>query len=174
MRSIRTTSNHSQHRGHSKRLSLHRLSPTTMSAFPRLSTTSIGRNKDAPRVWLEGLYLLQAGFAPTRRVQVEFTRRKVTIRLSPNGPRIVSSKQKRNAQIPVLDLNSSALAETFGTISTLQVCITEGQIILTPTQTEELRANRCRNGYGFGHKVNFVGHKVKAVGHKLLLLTDIN
>lgn len=115
-----------------------------MTTFPRLSTTSIGRNKLAPRVWLEGLYLLHAGFAPTSRIQVEFSTRKVSIKLAPEGSRVVSSKKQ--GQIPVLDLNSSALVDTFGPIKILQVYITEGEIVLTPTHSEELRATRCRNG----------------------------
>lgn len=38
-----------------------------MNTFSRISTTTIGNNKDAPRVWLEGQYLLKAGFAPANR-----------------------------------------------------------------------------------------------------------
>jgi len=115
-----------------------------MTTFPRISTTTIGRNKDAPRVWLEGRYLLHAGFEPTNRIQVEFKKRQVVIRLAKDGPRVVSSK--RQGQIPVLDLNSTALTEAFGSIATLQVYIAPGEIILTPSQTELQRATRCRNG----------------------------
>jgi site-specific DNA-cytosine methylase len=46
----------------------------------------------------------------------------------------------------VLDLNSSALTEAFGSINTLQVYIAPGEIILTPSQIELRRATRCRNG----------------------------
>jgi DNA (cytosine-5)-methyltransferase 1 len=115
-----------------------------MTTFPRISTTTIGRHKDAPRVWLEGRYLLDAGFEPTNRIQVEFTKGQVVIRLAKDGLRIVSSK--RQGQIPVLDLNSTALTEAFGPISTLQVHITVGEITLTPSQTDILRASRCLNG----------------------------
>jgi DNA (cytosine-5)-methyltransferase 1 len=115
-----------------------------MTTFPRISTTTIGRHKDAPRVWLEGRYLLDAGFEPTNRIQVEFTKGQVVIRLAKDGLRIVSSK--RQGQIPVLDLNSTALTEAFGPISTLQVHIAVGEITLTPSQTDILRASRCRNG----------------------------
>jgi DNA (cytosine-5)-methyltransferase 1 len=115
-----------------------------MTTFPRISTTTIGRNKDAPRVWLEGRYLLDAGFEPTNRIEVEFKKGQVIIRLAQDGRRIVSSK--RQGQIPVLDLNSNALTEAFGSITTLQVRIAAGEITLTPSQTEHLRATRCRNG----------------------------
>jgi len=104
----------------------------------------MGRHKDAPRVWLEGGYLLDAGFEPTNRIQVEFTKGQVVIRLAKDGLRIVSSK--RQGQIPVLDLNSTALTEAFGPISTLQVHPSVGEITLTPSHTEILRASRCRNG----------------------------
>lgn len=117
-----------------------------MNVFPRFSTTKIGRNKDAPRVWLEGLYLLRAGFVPAHRIQVHFSEQRVEIRLAPEGTRVVSSKTRHNQSIPVLDLNTSALADSFGPITTLQVQINNGTIVLTPTQTERLRATRCRNG----------------------------
>ena len=117
-----------------------------MNVFPRFSTTKIGRNKDAPRVWLEGLYLLRAGFLPAHRIQVHFSQQRVEITLAPEGTRVVSSKTRHNQSIPVLDLNTSALADSFGPITTLQVQINNGTIVLTPTQTERLRATRCRNG----------------------------
>src|SRR6185369_10926432 len=115
-----------------------------MNTFPRISTTTIGQNKDAPRVWLQGKYLAHAGFAPATRIEVEFTKGQVVIRLAEHGPRVVSSK--RRGQIPVLDLNSSALAEAFGTVTTLQVHIAVGVSTLTPSHTDILRQTRCRNG----------------------------
>jgi len=117
-----------------------------MSAFPRLTTTKIGQHKNAPRVWLEGLYLLKAGFAPASRIQVHFSSQRVEITLVSQGPRVVSSKTRSKQAIPVLDLNSNALNQSFGPITTLQVLIEPGRITLTPSHTEYLRANRCRNG----------------------------
>src|SRR4051812_49224153 len=118
----------------------------TMSAFPRFSTAKIGQHKNAPRVWLEGIYLLRAGFVPANRIQVLFSKERVEITLAAEGTRIVSSKSRNTQTIPVLDLNSSAIAESFGPIETLQVLIEPGRIVLTPTQTERLRSTRCRNG----------------------------
>jgi DNA (cytosine-5)-methyltransferase 1 len=117
-----------------------------MNVFPRFSTTKIGRNKDAPRVWLEGLYLLKAGFTPASRIQVHFSKQRVEITLAPEGARVVSSKARNDQPVPVLDLNSTALADSFGPIAVLQVLVEPGRIVLTPTQTERLRATRCRNG----------------------------
>lgn len=115
-----------------------------MTAFPRLSTTTLGQHNNAPRVWLEGTYLLDAGFTPARRVEVEFHAGRVVIRPSVTGPRVVSSKKQ--GRIPVLDLNSTALRSAFGDVSLLQVRITDQEIVLTPAQSEALRRSRCRNG----------------------------
>ena len=90
-----------------------------MSAFPRISTTSVGKNKNAPRVWIEGRYLLKAGFVPAKTIQVEFANQEIRIILAQDGPRRVSSK--KNSGIPVLDLNSSAISDSFGEIQLFQV-----------------------------------------------------
>lgn len=115
-----------------------------MNSLPRFSTTKIGHNKNAPRVWLEGKYLLTAGFAPSKNIQVEFSEKQITITLSPSGSRKISSK--KDGLIPVLDLNSNAIADAFGAIDVLQVKISEGCITLTPTETDRLRSSRCYNG----------------------------
>src|SRR5216684_6975104 len=107
-----------------------------MSVFPRISTTSIGQNKNAPRVWIEGRYLLKAGFVPAKNIQVEFAKQEIRMTLAQDGPRRVSSK--KNGDIPVLDLNSSTISDSFGEMQLLQVRITEGEIILTPAYSEQL------------------------------------
>lgn len=116
-----------------------------MTTFPRLSTTAVGQHNKAPRIWLEGKYLQDAGFAPGCHIQVEFATNKIVIKLAPNGPRIVSSKKQR--KIPVVDLNSCAIQTTFGkTVSKLQVLVSPNQIVLTPAHSTALRAARCKNG----------------------------
>ena len=117
-----------------------------MNAFPRLSTAKIGRNKNAPRVWLEGLYLHNAGFRPSSRIQVHFSERRVEITLAPQGSRVVSSKIRHSKAVPVVDLNTAALSQSFGAITVLQITVTEAKIVLTPTQTQQRRETRCRNG----------------------------
>jgi hypothetical protein len=116
-----------------------------MTTFPRISTTALAQHKNAPRIWLEGKYLQDAGFVPGCHIQVEFATNKIVITLAPNGPRIVSSKKHR--QVPVVDLNSSAIQTTFGnTVSKLQVIVSPNRIVLTPAHSSALRASRCKNG----------------------------
>jgi site-specific DNA-cytosine methylase len=116
-----------------------------MTTFPRVSTTALAQHNNAPRIWLEGKYLQDAGFVPGCHIQVEFATNKIVITLAPNGPRIVSSKKQR--QVPVVDLNSSAIQTTFGnTVSKLQVIVSPNRIVLTPAHSTALRASRCKNG----------------------------
>ena len=64
---------------------------------------------------------------------------------SVSGSEVEASK--RNGQIPVLDLNSSAIQTTFGnTVSKLQVFVSPNQIVLTPAHSFALRASRCKKG----------------------------
>lgn len=109
----------------------------------RVSRSRMGQRRGKPRFYLEGLYLLSAGFEPAKLIEAEFKKGKVILRVSPKGSRVVTHKHER----PVIDLNTNELREAFGDVDTLQVKITRGEIILTPILREEKRRSRCRNGY---------------------------
>lgn len=111
----------------------------------RTSTVRVGVNKNAPRVWLEGVYLLKFGFAPATGIEAEFAPNRVTLRLSEGSRRHVSSKLKRGRVLPVIDLNTQAIRDAFGACEVLEVRVSAGEITLTPAQTERLRADRCRD-----------------------------
>jgi DNA (cytosine-5)-methyltransferase 1 len=115
--------------------------------FTRFSTAKLGENKGAPRVYLQGRYLLRASFQPGGQIEATFDRGRVVIRRADRGPRVVSSKQKRGEAIPVIDINSRELRNAFGDVQTLQVRVTPGEITLTPLRTEAKARARCRNGY---------------------------
>jgi DNA (cytosine-5)-methyltransferase 1 len=114
--------------------------------FTRFSTAKLGANKNAPRVYLQGRYLLRANFLPSQTIEATFGRNRVTIRLADRGQRVVSSKQKKSGTVPVIDINALALRDAFGEAQTLQVKVTPGEIVLTPLQTEARRRELCRNG----------------------------
>lgn len=118
---------------------------TTMieNNFQRVSTATIGHHRGSPRVYIEGDYLLRAGFEPTRLIEARFRQGRVTLRLSENGNRRVSQKGKGR---PVIDINSRVLRDAFGDVQTLQIVVRSGEIILTPLRSEQRRATRCRNG----------------------------
>lgn len=125
----------------------HTHTATSGQPFQRFSKAKLGAHKGAPRVYLQGRYLLRADFQPSSQIEATFDRGRVTIRRAAGGPRVVSSKQKRGEAIPVIDINSRELREAFGDVQTLQVQVTPGEITLTPLRTEAKRRERCRNGY---------------------------
>lgn len=111
--------------------------------YMRVGALKLGEHRGAPRVWIEGDYLLRAGFAPAQFIEARFRQGRVTLRRAEAGRRRVS--QKGNGR-PVIDLNSRVLREAFGDAQTLKVVVKPGEITLTPLRSEERRRTRCRNG----------------------------
>ena len=109
----------------------------------RISAATLGENRGAPRIYLNGLYLLRAGFEPGRQVAAHFSPGKVTIALDETGDRIVSSKKA--GTVPVLDINSRRLRDAFAGRD-LEVRVSAGTIEVTESRTARRRAARVQNG----------------------------
>jgi DNA (cytosine-5)-methyltransferase 1 len=109
----------------------------------RISAARLGENRGAPRIYLNGLYLLRAGFEPGRQVAARFERGRVTILLDEAGDRLVSSKKA--GTVPVLDINSKRLGEAFAGRD-LEVRVSEGRIEIRESRTARRRAERVANG----------------------------
>lgn len=109
----------------------------------RVMSAKLGIHRKNPRVWLEGQYLLRAGFEPSCMIEADFAPGRVTLRLSEQGSRRVSQKGQGR---PVIDINSPALRDAFGEVETLQIIVRAGEIVLTPVRSDARRAARCRNG----------------------------
>lgn len=116
---------------------------TSQPDFQRVAAVKIGEHRGAPRIYIEGDYLLRAGFAPSQLIEARFRQGRGTLRLSENGSRRVSQKGKGR---PVIDINSRVLRDAFGDVQTLQIIVKSGEIVLTPLRSEQRRADRCRNG----------------------------
>jgi DNA (cytosine-5)-methyltransferase 1 len=116
----------------------------TTSTQTRHSTVKLGRNRKGARVYLQGKWLAAAGFRPGARTQAELDPRahRVVIVLDAHGARVVSGK----GEVPVLDLNSTALEDVFAGAEQLQVVTRHGSITITPARTAAKIATRCRNG----------------------------
>lgn len=108
--------------------------------YERVSTASFSGE---PRVYLQGKYLLRAGFRPSASIEIEFGPGRVTLRPSPAGTRTVSSKQ--GGAVPVIDIQNKALGEAFAGCKVLTVRVREHEIVLTPSERERLRRSRCRD-----------------------------
>lgn len=115
----------------------------TKRLFRAVSRT-LGSHRGNRRIYLDGKYLLSAGFAPGRYVVAEFRPNRVVLRLSDAGGRLVSSKAA--GQIPVIDINCRELTEALGAVETVVVKVMTGEIVITPTVREERKRARCQNG----------------------------
>ena len=103
-----------------------------------IKTLSIGENKGAPRVWLQGRFPALAGFTPGARFRVEVIRDRecVALRLDDQGQRRVCSKTSGERQIPVIDLNSVEALGVFEGLSHVRAVADGNVIYLLPLASE--------------------------------------
>src|SRR5690606_20490062 len=78
----------------------------TMQTY-RCADLKVGKNRGAPRVWIEGERLSKAGFSPGERYHVDTGHGRVVLTIQANGARVVSVKKRKDRQRPVIDLNSA-------------------------------------------------------------------
>ena len=103
-----------------------------------IKTLSIGENKGAPRVWLEGRFPALAGFEPGSRFRLEVIRERdcVALRLDADGERRVSSKTRGERTIPVIDLNSKEALGLFEGLASVRAIADGNVIYLLPLASE--------------------------------------
>ena len=103
-----------------------------------VKTLSIGENKGAPRVWLEGRFPELAGFEPGARFRLEVVRDRdcVALRLDAEGERRVSSKTRGERTIPVIDLNSKDALGIFEGLASVRAIADGNVIYLLPLASE--------------------------------------
>lgn len=104
-----------------------------------VSITTIGKNKGAKRVWLEGAMLNRAGFSPKTRYQIKSKNGAVILIKQAVGFRIVSSRTKADKEIPIIDINNGELLAMFEGLEHVRVIFKEGEIHILPLASE-LRA----------------------------------
>lgn len=106
----------------------------------RKATLSIGENKGAPRIWLEGKWLQQSGFECGNTIRVDVHTNKITVVPDPDGKRKISGKKK--GTVPVIDLNTYSISEAFNNADMVQVTAGDHCITITPAYTAVLMSNR--------------------------------
>lgn len=102
----------------------------------RTSDIKIGSNRGIPRVWLEGRRLERAGFCAGTRYDLVVGSERVTLRIAEDGTRIVSAKHRKEAELPVIDLNSKEALSAFAGLDRLRVVIRDKEIHLLPLATQ--------------------------------------
>jgi len=108
----------------------------------RTSVISIGENKGAPRLWLEGNYLREAGFEQGSAIRIKFEENQILVTLDSEGNHVISKKKDK----PILDINNQKIAEVFDKEKKVQVIIRVAQIEIKRTYRNELISERlCDN-----------------------------
>lgn len=99
----------------------------------------MGRHRGSPRIYLEGKWLIDAGFQPGTSYEVDYASNRITIRAAESGRTVCSKKAGAHG---VIDLNCSQLEEVFANASKLTVRCDHGCITITPARVAMQRARR--------------------------------
>jgi DNA (cytosine-5)-methyltransferase 1 len=105
----------------------------------RTSVIQLGENRGAPRVYLQGGWLVKAGFKANSRFRATFGKGSVTLELDEQGDRKVSGKKQDT--VPVVDINTQELAKSL-TSKRLEVKAFLNKIVITATCIALLVASR--------------------------------
>lgn len=108
-----------------------------------LEIASIGVNKGAPRVWIQGRKAEAGGFLPGTRykAKVDVSNSLLTLEVANDGMRVVSRKTRGDRELPVLDLNSHELLGMFDGLESVRVVVSKNRIHILPVASE-LRAKQ--------------------------------
>lgn len=111
------------------------------------SIHKLGQNKGAPRLYLEGNQTKRAGFTPGENYEVEVNVEKgmVALRLKDGGSRVVSKKQKRGEEMPVIDINSQQVLSMFEGMQAVRVVMRKAEIFILPLATEVRKNQRIKD-----------------------------
>lgn len=108
---------------------------------PRLRTTvvTVGHHRGTPRIYLEGRWLIDAGFEPGQTFDVIYGRERVELTLGGEG-RTISGK-KRN-RVSVIDLHCTRIERAFADADKVTVHAEHHRLILTPERIAQQRRKR--------------------------------
>lgn len=102
----------------------------------------IGAHRGSPRVFLDGPQAVRAGFSPGERFDVEVQGRRVVISRNRDGSRVVSSRTRNDAQLPVIDINSKEMLAIFEGMDAVRVVVAHDKVYLLPLASEEKKRER--------------------------------
>lgn len=110
-----------------------------MESLIRTTVLALGRHRGAPRIYIEGRYLNEAGFEPGRCYAIACTDAGIKLTLSEEG-RTVSGKRRNT--IGVIDLNSQDLDAIFGRAERVMIQCRQGTITIQLSRIESKRRER--------------------------------
>lgn len=97
-----------------------------------ISIRRLGEHRGAPRLYLDTHALTAAGFSPGTTYRIECSAdsavQRLTLTPCASGDRRVSCKRRGNADVPVVDLNSTAWLGRFAAAGAVRVVVLRGAI----------------------------------------------
>ena len=105
----------------------------------RTTVLALGQHRGQPRIYMEGRWLIDAGFIPGRCYAIDYHASKIEITLAEDGRSVTG---KRNGARAVIDLNCSNIGDCLGTIDRVTVHADAGSITITATRVDTRRSQR--------------------------------
>ena len=138
------------------------------------TTVSVGENKQGKRIWLEGKWLLQAGFTPGSGIDVEMKNGEMTITVAAMGKRKVSGK--KNDTVSVIDINNADVAAAFRDATVLRVVAGDKVLRVSQTRIASLIRSRelCPTEGSVFTGGGFLSHAAKLAGFEPIFGVEIN
>lgn len=102
----------------------------------------VGEHRGSPRIYLDGIQAIRAGFSPGDRFDVVVDDRRVVLQKSQDGSRVVSAKVRGEREYPVIDINSAELLKMFDGMDAVRLVVQSDRVYLLPLASEAKKVER--------------------------------
>ncbi len=102
----------------------------------------IGSNRGRPRIFLDGVQAVRAGFSPGECFDVEVDGQRVTLVKKDDGSRVVTGRVRNGRVHPVIDINSAELLKIFDGMDSVRIVVTHKAVFILPLASEVKRVER--------------------------------
>ena len=103
---------------------------------------NIGRNKGRPRIFIDGIQAVRAGFSPGETFEVDVDGQRITLIKKDDGTRVVTGRLRNGRVQPVIDINSSDLLKIFDGMDSVRIVVTAKAVFILPLASEVKRIER--------------------------------
>lgn len=114
----------------------------------RNAVIKLGVNKGTKRIYLQGKWLVDAGFEAGLKFKAFFSDGRLSLQLNDDGERKVSGKKE--GTVPVIDITGDQLAAAFPKHDSLQVECWHGVIEITPAKSIAKKVARVLTSIAIG------------------------
>lgn len=102
----------------------------------------IGSNRGRPRIFLDGVQAVRAGFSPGECFDVEVDGQRITLVKKDDGSRVVTGRSRNGRVHPVIDINSAELLKMFEGMDSVRIVVTLKAVFILPLASEVKRVER--------------------------------